>query len=87
MSLLADCYDIVASESGAAGLAALLCIALRPGLRTVIGLDNASVVLVIGTEGAGDVESYSGTTGIRNLGRPDRVVGEDCGGDGFTRMA
>jgi diaminopropionate ammonia-lyase len=87
MFLVADCYDIVSGESGAAGLAALLCIALRPGLRTVIGLDNASVVLVIGTEGAGHVESDSGTTGSQNLGRPDGVVGEDWGGDGFARMA
>jgi diaminopropionate ammonia-lyase len=50
---------IVAGESGAAGLAALLLAAESPEHRSALGLDEHSHVLLIGTEGATDPEIYA----------------------------
>jgi diaminopropionate ammonia-lyase len=50
---------ITAGESGVAGLAALLLTASRPDLRSAIGLDSNSRVLVFGTEGATDPDVYA----------------------------
>jgi diaminopropionate ammonia-lyase len=43
---------ISAGESGAAGLAGLLCAAVRPELKAALGLTPQTVALVIGTEAA-----------------------------------
>ncbi|MGV6875706.1 diaminopropionate ammonia-lyase [Pseudochelatococcus sp. B33] len=45
-------------ESGAAGLAGLLAVAQDEKLRSALGLDAASRILLIGTEGATDPEVY-----------------------------
>jgi len=62
MRLLADGIGgdrpIVAGESGAAGLAALLGISQQPELRSQIHLDENSRILLFGTEGAMDPEVY-----------------------------
>ncbi|HYE52453.1 MAG TPA: diaminopropionate ammonia-lyase [Azospirillaceae bacterium] len=50
---------IVAGESGAAGLAGLLRAAGDPGIRAALGLDGASRVLLINTEGATDPGRYA----------------------------
>ena len=49
---------IAAGESGAAGLAALIAAARRPALRAALGLDAASSVLLIGSEGVTDSAIY-----------------------------
>jgi diaminopropionate ammonia-lyase len=49
---------VVAGESGAAGVAALLVAAESPELREALGLGGEARVLVIGTEGATDPEIY-----------------------------
>ena len=49
---------IVAGESGAAGLAAALAACSSPGYRELLGLDDSSKILAIGTEGATDPELY-----------------------------
>lgn len=56
---------IVAGESGAAGLAALLCAATQPGLRAALELDERSRVLCVGTEGATDPTAYARVVGGR----------------------
>jgi diaminopropionate ammonia-lyase len=62
MRLLAQ-LGIVAGESAIAGLAAVLCAAAQPPrfriYRSALGLDGASRVLVFGTEGCTDQESYA----------------------------
>ena len=67
MRLLADgrCGDapIVAGESGVAGLAALLLACADPKARAELGLDGDSRVLVIGTEGATDPETWRAIVG------------------------
>lgn len=50
---------LIAGESGAAGLAALLVLCGDPALRDSTGLDEHARVLLIGTEGATDPESYA----------------------------
>jgi diaminopropionate ammonia-lyase len=45
-------------ESGVAGLAGLIAAATEDSLRDALGLDSASHVLVIGTEGPTDPELY-----------------------------
>lgn len=59
MCLLAG-FDppVVAGESAVAGLAGLLCLAERPHWRSAIGLDTQSTVLLIGSEGDTDPDSY-----------------------------
>jgi diaminopropionate ammonia-lyase len=54
---------LVAGESAVAGLAALLLAARDPLCRAMLGLDAASRVLVFGTEGATDPETYARLTG------------------------
>ncbi|MDI1283311.1 MAG: diaminopropionate ammonia-lyase [Reyranella sp.] len=49
---------IVAGESGGVGLAGLICAAALPDVRARLGLDAASRVLVVNTEGATDPERY-----------------------------
>jgi len=49
---------VVAGESAVAGLAALLLAAGDPFARGMLGLDADSRVLLFGTEGATDVETY-----------------------------
>ena len=62
MRLLADPQrvdpPIVAGESGVAGLAGLIEAVSDQQCRTLLGLDEKSRVLVFGTEGATDPESY-----------------------------
>ena len=74
MRLLAQspCGDpvIVAGESGVAGLAGFLAAAGDADRRRILGLDEASRVVVFGTEGATDSEIYA-----RIVGRsPDEVA-------------
>ncbi|WP_375425007.1 diaminopropionate ammonia-lyase [uncultured Friedmanniella sp.] len=50
---------VVAGESGAAGLGALLAAADQPALAAAVGLDANASVLVVNTEGATDPENYA----------------------------
>ena len=54
---------VVAGESAVAGLAAVLAACQRDDLKTALGLDADSRVLIIGTEGATDPEIYRELTG------------------------
>jgi diaminopropionate ammonia-lyase len=67
MRLLADgrCGEnpIVAGESAVAGLAALLLACADAGARATLGLSHDSSVLVFGTEGATDPETYRAIVG------------------------
>ena len=62
MGLLAQGVDgdppVVAGESGVGGLAGLLAVAADARARRDLGLDGASRVLVIGSEGDTDPELY-----------------------------
>ena len=49
---------IEAGESAVCGFAALIVAAHRPDMRTVLGLNRSSRVLIIGSEGATDPEIY-----------------------------
>ena len=73
MRLLADApfgdRPIVAGESGVASLAGLVAAALDSELRAALDLDDASHVLVIGSEGATDPAIYE-----RIVGRPPAAV-------------
>jgi len=55
---------IVAGESGGAGLAGLLKAARDPAIRAALGLDTASRVFVINTEGATDPDRYAELVGL-----------------------
>jgi diaminopropionate ammonia-lyase len=59
---------IVAGESGAVGLAGLLRAAADPETRAALGLDAASRVLVINTEGATDPGRYRELVGHAPMG-------------------
>jgi diaminopropionate ammonia-lyase len=61
---------IVAGESGGAGLAGLIRAAADPEIRAALGLNEASRVFVINTEGATDPERYEELVGMR----PDAVA-------------
>lgn len=50
---------LIAGESGAAGLAGLLCVLAHEELRRALRLDLESIVLTVGTEGATDPEAYA----------------------------
>ena len=67
MRLLAEGRDgdpaVVAGESGAAATAALLAAAANPTVRAALGLDSASIVALIGSEGATDREIYARVVG------------------------
>jgi diaminopropionate ammonia-lyase len=73
MRLLADQRrvdpPVVAGESGVAGLAGLIEAASDQQCRIMLGLDEKSRVLVFGTEGATDPESYH-----KIVGRPAHEV-------------
>ena len=56
-------------ESGGAGLAGLIRAVADPEARTALGLDRASRVLVVNTEGATDPEKYVELVGLT----PDAV--------------
>lgn len=61
--------SIVAGESGAAGLAGVLAVAADEAARGIVGLDTASGVFVIGTEGATDPGGYERIVGqLRDSG-------------------
>jgi diaminopropionate ammonia-lyase len=67
---------IVAGESGAAGLAGALAALHEPKARRQLRLRSDSMLLIIGTEGATDPQSYS-----RIVGRaPDSVRSSSSGG-------
>ena len=51
-------HQLIAGDSGAAGLAGLLCALARQDVRDALRLDADSVVLTVGTEGAMNAESY-----------------------------
>ncbi|WP_449221556.1 diaminopropionate ammonia-lyase [Tistrella mobilis] len=55
---------LVVGESGAAGLAGVLQAVADPALQAALGLGPAARVLVIATEGANDVDSWSLSTGL-----------------------
>ena len=55
--------EIEAGESAVAGLAALIAAARSDTLRRTLGLDGESRVLLIGSEGATDPESYAAFVG------------------------
>jgi diaminopropionate ammonia-lyase len=55
---------IVAGESGCVGLAGLLNIARDDAARAALGLDAASRVLLVNTEGATDPQLYRDLTGL-----------------------
>lgn len=54
---------IVSGETGATGLGALLAAREHPDLRTLLGLDGQSRVLLMGSEGDTDPEIYQRITG------------------------
>jgi len=55
---------IVAGESGGAGLAGAIRAATDPEIRTRLGLDGASRVFAIITEGATDPQRYAELVGV-----------------------
>ena len=63
---------VVAGESAVAGMAGLLLAAREPFARAALGLDEASRVLLFGTEGATDPEVYE-----RLVGRPADAASSD----------
>ncbi len=70
MRVLADGEPpVVAGESGAAGLGALLAVAAEEGGRRQLGLDATSRVLLFGTEGDTDPDLY-----LRLVGRSADAV-------------
>lgn len=56
---------IVSGESGAAGLAGVLCALRDPAATAALGLDAASRVLVFNTEGATDAARYAELVGLQ----------------------
>jgi len=67
MRLLAEGHKgdprLVGGESGVAGLAGLVTAALDADARRTLGLDTASRVIVLGSEGATDEEMYQRVVG------------------------
>ncbi|MDH4247270.1 MAG: diaminopropionate ammonia-lyase [Deltaproteobacteria bacterium] len=68
---------LVAGESGAAGLGALLAAAADSGLRAALGLDPQSRVLLIASEGAAAPDAYRRITGHA----PESVRGKRAAGE------
>jgi len=64
---------IVAGESAVAGLAALIAVCRREDLRSAVGLDHLSQVLLYGTEGATDPQIYTQIVGRR----PEEIAAAD----------
>ncbi|MCP3870051.1 MAG: diaminopropionate ammonia-lyase [Gammaproteobacteria bacterium] len=56
---------MVAGESAVAGLAGFLAAAADNGARKTLGIDADSRILLFGTEGASDPETYTALTGLR----------------------
>jgi diaminopropionate ammonia-lyase len=56
---------IVAGESGAAGMAGLLCALRDPAARQTLRLNSTARVLVFNTEGATDPARYAELTGLK----------------------
>ncbi|MCF3935075.1 diaminopropionate ammonia-lyase [Acuticoccus sp. M5D2P5] len=67
MSLLANGVDgdlpLVAGESGCAATAGLIAATFDPAAKAALGLDAGSVVVVIGSEGATDADTYRAVVG------------------------
>lgn len=67
MRLLAHGVDglhpVIAGESAVAGMAAVMAVSRNPNLCRALGLDQRSLVLLIGTEGATDPEIYESLVG------------------------
>lgn len=61
--LAATTPPVVAGESGCAGIAGLIAVAADPGLRQTLGIDAASRILCINSEGDTDAEAYAATVG------------------------
>ena len=57
--------EIEAGESAAAGLIGTLAASSDDELRSTLGLNETSKVLVIGTEGAADPEIFEALTGMK----------------------
>ena len=70
MRLLAA-NGIVVGETGIAGWAGFLTAATDPALRSSLGLDSSSHVVVVATEGATDPTVYAEVVGRR----PEAVTG------------
>lgn len=66
---------VVIGDAGVAGLAGLIHLARDPEMRARAGLDAASRVLTIATEGAVDREGYRRLTGLS----PDGIAAEAAG--------
>jgi diaminopropionate ammonia-lyase len=62
---------LVVGESGSAGVAALMALTDRDGMRGQLGLDESANVLVIASEGATDPDIYR-----KVVGRTPEAVGE-----------
>ncbi|MBR0682545.1 diaminopropionate ammonia-lyase [Roseomonas eburnea] len=62
-ALAARTPPVVAGESAVAGLAALLLAAQEPFARAALGLEEASRILLFGTEGATDPQVYARLVG------------------------
>lgn len=62
--LTSDNAKIEAGECSTSGLAALIAATSDPALKNQLGLDENSIILLIGTEGATDPALYSDITGI-----------------------
>ncbi len=68
MKLLANRAErIIAGESAIAGLAALIACSKQPHMLALLGLNQSSRVLMLGTEGATDPEIYQQLTGINPI--------------------
>lgn len=67
---------IVAGESGGAGLAGVIRAVDDPSIKTALGLDAASRVFVINTEGATDPQRYAELVGLSAevVARPDKAA-------------
>jgi diaminopropionate ammonia-lyase len=67
MRALRECMPgdptVLAGESGAAGVAALCCLAANDGQRAQLGLDDNARVLLFSTEGVTDAATYAQYTG------------------------
>ncbi len=74
MMMLANDADspLVAGESGAAGLGGLLAVLEDGDIAEALGLDRASDVFLVASEGATDPEIYTRIVGRR----PDEVTGD-----------
>ena len=62
--LTSDNSKIEAGECSTSGLAALIAATSDPKIKTQLGFDENSTVLLIGTEGATDPALYGEITGI-----------------------